>query len=149
MVTFGFFAFSGSLDRYSRAPSPYYTDSHRRLAEFMRTYVASELSPWAQEWEDAEKIPRRVRTLSGKLLRQVFKRHAEIGCIAAALVPKQKLRPYIGKTNVTLPANISIEEWNSFHDFIVAFRRRMWLIAVRRRTYTARIPRSSMGFGKR
>lgn len=88
----------------------------------MRTYVASELSPWAQEWEDAEKIPRRVRPLSVELLIQVFKRHAEIGCIAAALGPKQKLQPYLKKTGVSLPTNISIEEWDSFHDFIVAFR---------------------------
>ena len=26
----------------------------------MRTYVTSELLPWAQEWEEAEEIPQRV-----------------------------------------------------------------------------------------
>jgi len=46
--------------RYSGTSSPYYTDSHRRLAEFMRTYVASELLPWAQEWEEAEEVPQQV-----------------------------------------------------------------------------------------
>ena len=49
--------------RYSGTPSPYYDDSHRRLAEFIRNYVSTELSPHAQEWEDAEEIPTDVSHL--------------------------------------------------------------------------------------
>jgi hypothetical protein len=52
-------------------------------------------------------------------LTQVFKRHAEIGCIAAALGPKQKVAKYFKKAGVVLPANIPLEEWDPFHDFIV------------------------------
>jgi hypothetical protein len=52
-------------------------------------------------------------------LTQVFKRHAEIGCIAAALGPKNKVAKYFEKAGVVLPANIPLEEWDPFHDFIV------------------------------
>jgi len=53
--------------RYSGTPSPYYDDSHRRLAEFIRNYVSTELSPHAQEWEDAEEIPTDVSHLPRQL----------------------------------------------------------------------------------
>jgi hypothetical protein len=52
------------LGRYSGTPSPYYGESHGRLAEFLRTYVTSELAPWAQDWEDAEEIPRKAHFLA-------------------------------------------------------------------------------------
>jgi hypothetical protein len=52
-------------------------------------------------------------------LTQVFKRHAEIGCIAASLGPKNKMEKYLRQAGINLPANIPSEEWDPFHDFIV------------------------------
>lgn len=46
--------------RYSGTLSPYYTDSHRRLAEYMRKYVTEDLAPYAAEWDEAEEIPTEV-----------------------------------------------------------------------------------------
>lgn len=50
---------------------------------------------------------------------QVFKRHAEIGCVAASLAPKNKIAKYLEQTGISLPANIPLKEWDPFHDFIV------------------------------
>jgi hypothetical protein len=52
-------------------------------------------------------------------LTKVFKRHAAIGCIAASLGPKNKIGKYLRQTEINLPANISLDEWDPFHDFIV------------------------------
>jgi len=85
----------------------------------MRSYVDSELAPWAQEWENAEEIPSKVYSHRISCsLSQAYKRHAEVGCIAATL-PSKKLAKYIKQTSVRLPANIPIEDWDPFHQFIV------------------------------
>ena len=52
-------------------------------------------------------------------MREVFKRHAKLGCVAAMLGPKHKIGKYLKKAGVSLPAGIHIEEWDAFHDFIV------------------------------
>jgi hypothetical protein len=50
---------------------------------------------------------------------EVFNRHAKLGCVAAMLGPKHKIGKYLQKAGVSLPADIHIEEWDAFHDFIV------------------------------
>jgi hypothetical protein len=55
------------------------------------------------------------------LMGQAFNRHAEIGCIAAACGPKNKIARYLQKSGARLPAGIALEQWDPFHDFIVIF----------------------------
>ena len=50
---------------------------------------------------------------------EVYKKCVNVGYIAAALGPKHKIRKYLKEAGVRLPAGIPIEEWDSFHDFIV------------------------------
>ena len=111
----------GLMGRYSGTPSPYYNDSHRRLAQFMREYVSTALLPHAQTWEDAEEIPSEVPFPCSDVHAdcQVYKRHADVGCLAAMLGPKHKLGPYMEQSGITLPINIPLEQWDPFHDFIV------------------------------
>jgi hypothetical protein len=54
-----------------------------------------------------------------RLANEVFKRHAKLGCVAAMLGPKHKIGKYLKKAGVSIPGGIHIEEWDSFHDFIV------------------------------
>lgn len=78
------------------------------MAEFIREYITSEVLPFASEWEEAEQIP-----LSA------YQRHAELGFIAASLGPKQKLARHLMSTTLKLPADIPLDEWDPFHDFVV------------------------------
>lgn len=70
---------------------PYYKDSHRKLQRFIREYVDSEITPNAGEWEAQGYVPD-----------EAFKRHAELGFLAAAVfpLPKDCLQ------GLTLPAGI-------------------------------------------
>jgi acyl-CoA dehydrogenase len=52
----------------TRAPSPPFTDEHEQLREAIRRFVATELRPHAEEWEDARWFPNTV-----------FERMAELG----------------------------------------------------------------------
>jgi alkylation response protein AidB-like acyl-CoA dehydrogenase len=49
-------------------PAPPFTDEHETLRESIRRFVANELRPHAQEWEDARWFPNTV-----------FTRMAEVG----------------------------------------------------------------------
>ena len=42
-----------------------------------------------------------------------------MGYIAAMLGPKNKIGKYIRKAGVALPADIPLEQWDTFHDLIV------------------------------
>jgi hypothetical protein len=48
------------------------------------------------------------------------------------LGPKSKIEKYLKMARVSLPADIPIEEWDPFHDFIVFVLMSLSLIAVRR-----------------
>ena len=89
---------------YTTLDSPHYNDSHRKLVKFLRRYVDEELSPHCQEWEENSMVPE-----------SVHKRHAQLGCTAASVYPlaKQYLQ------DIKLPAGISSNEWDAFHDFIL------------------------------
>jgi acyl-CoA dehydrogenase len=52
----------------TRRPAPPFTDEHRQLREAIKRFVATELRPHAQEWEDARWFPH-----------SVFERMAELG----------------------------------------------------------------------
>ena len=49
----------------------------------------------------------------------MFKKCAEVGYVAAMLRPKGKIAKYLDKAGVCLPAGISPDEWDPFHDLIV------------------------------
>lgn len=46
----------------ARAPSPPFTDEHEELRETCRRFVATELAPFATQWEDARWFPNEVFT---------------------------------------------------------------------------------------
>jgi len=73
-------------------------------------------------------------------LTQAFKRHAEIGCIAAALGPKNKMGKYLRLAGINLPANIPLEEWDPFHDFIVLPAHGMFNVRLRMNLLDVDIP---------
>ena len=52
----------------ARRPAPPFTDEHEQLREAVRRFVARELRPHAEEWEDARWFPN-----------DVFHRVAELG----------------------------------------------------------------------
>ncbi|OZJ05644.1 hypothetical protein BZG36_01474 [Bifiguratus adelaidae] len=86
--------------------SPYYNDSHRRVRKFMRQFVEKEIMPFCFEWDEAKKIPR-----------EVFIKCAKAGILPSVVgeVPdKPEFLPY------GLPAGIKHEEFDQFHEYIVA-----------------------------
>lgn len=72
--------------------NPYYKDSHRKLQRFIREYVDAEIIPNGAEWEAQGYVPDHA-----------FKRHAELGFLAAAVFPL----PKSSLDGVKLPADIS------------------------------------------
>ncbi|KAG9817786.1 hypothetical protein KCU63_g18716, partial [Aureobasidium melanogenum] len=104
MVQFGSNAPFAEPLWYSRDSSPYYTSSHRKLRQAVRSYVDAEILPNCHDWENQGEVPP-----------QVLRRHAELGYQAAAVYPMMKGH----LSGVNLPGGVSCEEWDAFHDLIV------------------------------
>lgn len=104
MVQFGSKAPFAEPLWYSRDSSPYYTTSHRKLRQAVRSYVDAEILPHCHDWENQGEVPP-----------QVLKRHAELGYQAAAVYPMIKGN----LSGVSLPGEVACEEWDAFHDLIV------------------------------
>ncbi|KAL3450790.1 acyl-CoA dehydrogenase/oxidase [Aspergillus insuetus] len=83
---------------------PFYKPSHYRLQRFVREYVDKYIAPNVEEWEKAGEIPV-----------EAFERHASLGFLAASAFPLPK--DYI--SGITLPAGLSMDEWDEFHDAII------------------------------
>ncbi|KAH8892288.1 acyl-CoA dehydrogenase NM domain-like protein [Thozetella sp. PMI_491] len=83
---------------------PYYKDSHRRLQNFIRSYVDKEIAPNVDTWERQGFVPD-----------QNFRRHASLGFLAAAVFPL----PLGYFDGITLPGGIEPQEWDEFHDSIL------------------------------
>src|SRR5215211_6031127 len=62
-----------------RQPIPPFTDEHEQLRESIRRFVAKELRPHVNEWEDAEWFPNEVFTLMAELGYLGLKYPAEYG----------------------------------------------------------------------
>jgi hypothetical protein len=45
---------------YNSLASPYYTDSHRKLRDWVRKYIEENIEPYQKEWETTGKVPREV-----------------------------------------------------------------------------------------
>ncbi|OCK80966.1 acyl-CoA dehydrogenase NM domain-like protein [Lepidopterella palustris CBS 459.81] len=86
---------------YNVLSSPYYNDSHRKLRQFVRTYMDENVLPYAEEWEEAGEVPK-----------EEYIKFARAG-LAFQDIPA-KYRP-----GVSLPAGIPEEEWDIFHDLII------------------------------
>lgn len=43
---------------YNSLHSPYYNDSHRRLREYIRSYIDTNVLPYSLEWEEKGEAPR-------------------------------------------------------------------------------------------
>ncbi|KAK2741196.1 hypothetical protein FQN55_008459 [Onygenales sp. PD_40] len=83
--------------------SPYYNDSHRKLRDFVRDYVENDLKPYAEQYER-----------QGFLPPEAVKKYVEKGF---AIIKPTK-REYMG--GISLPAGIEPEDWDAFHNLIVA-----------------------------
>ncbi|OQE31280.1 hypothetical protein PENSTE_c001G04698 [Penicillium steckii] len=83
---------------------PFYKPSHHRLQRFVREYVDKYIAPNVEDWEKAGEVPA-----------EVFKRHASLGFLAVAAFPLPK--DYL--SGVDLPAGLSMDEWDEFHDSII------------------------------
>ncbi|OJJ37959.1 hypothetical protein ASPWEDRAFT_171412 [Aspergillus wentii DTO 134E9] len=89
---------------HRRNDHPYYKESHHRLQRFVREYADAEIAPNVEQWEKQGEVPEAA-----------FKRHASLGFLAASAFPIP--RAYV--QGVTLPAGISVDEWDEFHDAII------------------------------
>lgn len=78
--------------------SPYYSDSHRRLRDYLRAYYDEKILPYALDWEAAGEAPRCVAH-----------EHVASG-IPFADVPAQ-YRP----AHIPGPAGIAVKELDTFH----------------------------------
>ncbi|KAL2374896.1 acyl-CoA dehydrogenase [Blastomyces gilchristii SLH14081] len=88
---------------HSRDTSPYYNESHRNLRLFVRDYVENHLRPYADEYEKQGFIPP-----------EALKLYVEKGFT----IIKPTKREYMG--GLSLPAGIEPEEWDIFHNLVVA-----------------------------
>ncbi|KAI9216893.1 acyl-CoA dehydrogenase/oxidase [Blastocladiella britannica] len=89
---------------YQDFHSPYYKDSHRRVRAFMRAFVEREMMPFCHEWDEQKKLPRDLYIKAG--------RAGILQAVAGPLVPSHFVAP--------LPAGVPAEEWDVFHEYIVA-----------------------------
>lgn len=81
----------------------YYKEKHHQLRRFVRSYVDSEIAPYAQEWEVAGQVPEKARL-----------KHCQLGF--AIVHPVLDVADAGG---VKLPGGISFEEWDTWCGFIV------------------------------
>ncbi len=89
---------------YSRAISPYYGESHRRLRQEARRYVDHYIAPYVEQWEKQGSIPE-----------EVYQRHAKMGYVAQSVYPIAE----DCMEGVSMPADIPVKQWDGFHDLIV------------------------------
>ncbi|EPS32834.1 Acyl-CoA dehydrogenase AFT10-1 [Penicillium oxalicum] len=83
--------------------NPYYTDLHHNLRAWVRDYVETSISPYAQEWETAGQVPEEVR-----------RRHAELGfSIVHPLTTEEH------SAGLALPGNVPRAKWDTWCSLIV------------------------------
>jgi len=101
----------GNLNPFAEPPwynaihSPHYTASHRRLRQFIRSYVDESIIPNCEQWESQGFIPKEVTSplyLNVMLMYKANERHAKMGFVAAGIFPP----PVEYMSNIKLPANI-------------------------------------------
>ena len=59
------------------APSPYYTDSHEAFRASMRRFVAREIAPHVDAWDEAGGFPR-----------DLYRKAAEVGLLGLGFPPE-------------------------------------------------------------
>jgi len=80
----------------------HYKPKHRALRKFVRNYVESELLPYAQEWDEAGKVPDDVR-----------RRFCSLGFTV--------VHPIVDPADaggVALPSGIPYDEWDTYCAYI-------------------------------
>ncbi len=87
------------------APSPYYTESHRRFMLAVREFVDKEIRPLACEYDDAGKIPPK----------SLFEKMGAFGLLACRLGPG----PHLKMLPMELPGGVTPDEFDYFHEKIV------------------------------
>jgi acyl-CoA dehydrogenase len=89
------------------APSPYYTDSHRRLQKACREFISEHLTKHALEWETAEEVPSHV-----------YAQFAAANLLVPSL-PSPLPVDWLRKLGIThMPGNVPVEEWDAIHGMI-------------------------------
>ncbi|KAJ5710184.1 Acyl-CoA dehydrogenase AFT10-1 [Penicillium malachiteum] len=83
--------------------NPYYTTLHHNLRAWIRDYVARDIAPYAQEWENAGQVPE-----------EVYRRHCQLGfSITSPLTTEQNAG------GVSLPGNVPRDKWDTWCSLIV------------------------------
>lgn len=93
----------GDPSWYQGWNSPYYKESHKRFRTEIRSFVDSEVTPFAHEWDEAKQLPKEIFTKCAKL--------GWLGGCCGAPWPTK----YAGHK---LVANIKPEEYDAFHELI-------------------------------
>ncbi len=88
--------------------SPYYGESHMRLARWMRDLMETEVFPYADEWEEAGEVPSHV-----------YRRFAELGVVALHFAPDFPEIYDILPKGWPIPAGLKREEIDVFHKHVV------------------------------
>ncbi|KEZ41687.1 Acyl-CoA dehydrogenase domain-containing protein [Scedosporium apiospermum] len=85
---------------YNALASPYYNDSHRRLRNYVRSYLEKNVFPYVEEWEEEGSVPK----------------DASRDYARAGLAFQEMPAEYSG--GIGLPGGIPFDEWDIFH-FVV------------------------------
>ena len=86
-----------------RSESPYYKDSHRRLRQWARDLIESEIMPFALEWDMANAAPSTL-----------YKKFGSVGFLSGITG-----HGWPAESPVRPPVGIAPEEWDPFHEFIL------------------------------
>lgn len=88
--------------------SPYYKESHFRLARWMRELMESEVFPYADEWEEAGEVPPAV-----------YKRFAQLGVVALHFAPDFPDLYDLLPADWPIPAGLKRGEIDPFHKMVI------------------------------
>lgn len=88
-------------------PSPYYSESHRRLQRECRKFIDENLNKYALQWETEETVPPHVWT-------QFAKHNFLLGALPAPLPVSWLKRVGIE----TMPGDVKVDHWDALHSMI-------------------------------
>ncbi|KXJ87903.1 acyl-CoA dehydrogenase-like protein [Microdochium bolleyi] len=91
---------------YTGRPSPYYTDSHRKLRDHLRRWVDDSFASGSEEWEAAGAVPP-----------ELYQKCADAGLLVP--IAAGKTIPPDWTRHGGIIAGIPAADWDGFHDFIL------------------------------
>src|SRR5947207_11124592 len=86
------------LPQLELSRNPYYTQLHHDLRAYCRSYVTTELLPYAQQWEEAGQVPEEVRL-----------RHCQRGFAVT-----HPVHDPADTGGIQLPNGVPLEKWDTW-----------------------------------